>query len=463
MERDSVEPNVTELPGERAEEWIAHQRAVAAPSTHVYDFVWDVTSPATGPFCTDPDGNVLMDFTSHVASAPLGYNSPALAERLEAFDLMDPLKIAGHDFYTAHGESPGEASLPGPADVMHRLTEITEAGLDRVFLSNSGAEAVENAIKICYDYRDGAKYGITFDGAFHGRTLGALSLNRSKAIHRRDFPEVTGITSLPFCVDRSCTPGTCGCGFFPDGPESQLRALVDPHQGRVDPDEVAYVIVEPIQGEGGYRIPSEAFTAELGAVCEMHEIPVIADEIQTGMGRTGEWWGSDHWGIQPDVMTVAKALRVGATVSRPDVFPSEKSRVSSTWGAGDLVSSLIGALTIDIIESEDLLMNASVRGDHLLDRLRDHDADYVVDVRGRGLMVAVEFDSKARRDAVMECCFKRRGLLVLPCGHRSLRLLPPLDVTEREIELGADLFMKSIGDREVRSAAPELETGDDAS
>lgn len=463
MDRHTAEPSVAEIPGDHAKEWIASQRAVAAPSTHVYGFVWNLAAEADGPFCTDPDGNVLLDFTSHVASSPLGYNHPELRDRLEEFDLVDPIKIAGQDFYAGHGGSPGAMDLPGPGELMHRLVDITWGDMDSVFLSNSGAEAVENAIKACYDYRDGARYGITFDGAFHGRTLGALSLNRSKAIHRRDFPEITGISALPFCEDRTCTPDTCRCGFFPDGPESQLRRLVGPNRGRIDPGEVAYVIVEPIQGEGGYRIPSDAFMTELADVCRDHGIPLIADEIQTGLGRTGEWWGAEHWSIEPDVITVAKALRVGATVASADVFPDEKARISSTWGAGDLVSSLVGALTIDIIDDQGLRETATERGAHLLDRLRDADPEYVVDIRGRGLMIAIEFDSKARRDAVMECCFKRRGLLTLPCGYKSLRLLPPLDVTPREIDMGADLFLEAIGDQEVHDAAPQIDTGDDVS
>lgn len=463
MDRDTAEPRVDTVPGENADAWVTAHQAVAAPSTHVYGFVWDITQDAEGPFCTDPDGNVLLDFTSHVASAPLGYNNPELRSRLGAFDFLDPIKIAGHDFYAGHGSTPQSATLPGPGELMERLTDITWPKMDTVFLSNSGAEAIENAIKVCYDYTAGGTYGITFDGAFHGRTLGALSLNRSKGIHRRDFPEVSGISALPYCEDVTCSPETCQCGFFPDESSSQLRRLVDPKRGRIDPTEVAYVIVEPIQGEGGYRIPSEAFLKEIAAVCKDQKIPLIVDEIQTGLGRTGEWWGIDQWAIEPDVIAVGKALRVGATVGRADVFPEEKSRLSSTWGAGDIIGSLVGALTIDIIEDNGLRANAREQGTRMLERLRDADPDYVVDIRGRGLMIALEFDTKARRDAVLECCFKRRGLLTLPCGYKTLRLLPPLDVTRREIELGSELVLATITDREVADASPQRTTGDDAS
>ena len=454
MDRDTAVPSVGEFPGDRAAALVDAQQEVAALSTHVYDFVWDMVADAAGPFCTDVDGNVLLDFTSHVASAPLGYNHPTLRERLADFEFVDPLKIAGQDFYVDH------ASLPGPSELMQRLVDIAPDGLDTVFLSNSGAEAVENAIKVCYDARPGAKYGITFEGAFHGRTLGALSLNRSKAIHRRGFPEIAGITAVPFCEDRTCDRTTCSCGFFPDGGESWLGRKLANGRGNLTPAEVAYVILEPIQGEGGYRIPSHAFMDEIAAVCAEHDIPLIADEVQTGLGRTGEWWGADHYAIEPDVVAAGKGLRVGGTIGRSGIFPDEQARISSTWGAGDILNSLVGTLTIDIIDAENLRENAVARGDQLADRLREGSIAGRVDVRNVGLMVAIEFDTKDRRDAVVECCLER-GLLTLPCGYQSLRLLPPLDVREREIDLAADLFHEAVGDEEVRDQAPKIPFEDD--
>ncbi|MFB6108221.1 MAG: aspartate aminotransferase family protein [Haloplanus sp.] len=462
MDRATVEPTVTEMPGARARRWADYHQSVAAPSTHLYDFVWDHRRDAVGPFCTDVDGNVLLDFTSHVAAAPLGYDNPELRERLDAFGAVDPLKIAGQDFYAAGGWPPEDPDLPGPTQLMHRLADLTaDYGLDTVFLSNSGAEAVENAIKVCYARREGAKYAITFDGAFHGRTLGALSLNRSKAIHRRGFPELAGVTAMPYCEDRTCTAATCDCGFFVGDGTSRLRDAFGP-EGAIDPDEVAYVIFEPIQGESGYRVPSEAFVAELGSVCREYGVPLVADEVQTGLGRTGEWWGVDHYDADPDVVAAGKALRVGATVANRETFPAEKARLSSTWGAGDLLSSLVGALTIDVIREEGLLTNARVRGEALRDRLAAADPPFVLDVRGKGLLVGVEFDARDRRDAVVEACL-HRGLLTLPGGHRTLRLLPPLDVTEREIEMGATLLLDAISDPAVRRASPHPDAGDEAS
>ncbi|MXR52463.1 aminotransferase class III-fold pyridoxal phosphate-dependent enzyme [Halovenus sp. WSH3] len=441
MNRETAEPQVSDLPGERARRVVDFHHERAAPSTYVYEFVWDHSAPAIGPFCTDVDGNVLLDFTGHVGAMPLGYNNPKILDPLSEFDIVDPMKIAGQDFYLPATGALEDAGIPGPADLMERLTAISEQyEMDTVFLSNSGAEAVENALKISYDHTHG-KYAITCEGAFHGRTLGTLSLNRSKEIYRRQFPEIPSVHDVPYCSDRNCSPESCDCGFFFDD-TSSLRKMVG-EGGYVNPDEVAALVMEPIQGEGGYRFPSEAFAGEVAAVTEEYDIPLVVDEVQSGLGRTGEWWGSDHYAFDPDVIASAKSARVGATLSREEVFPEEKSRLSSTWGAGDILSSAKGVLTIDAIEEHDLLANATERGRQMKELLRDADLGGVVDVRGKGLMLAVEFESKGIRDDVQEAAFSR-GFLIMGCGTRTMRLLPPLDVTEREIELGADLFAESV-------------------
>jgi 4-aminobutyrate aminotransferase len=443
MDRDTAEPRVETFPGERAREWVSYHHETAAPSTYVYDFVWDHTADAEGPFCTDVDGNVLMDFTGHVGASPLGYDNPKLMERLDAYDIADPIKFAGQDFYVGSA-TVADHDLPTPSDLMARLSEISSHyDMDTVFLSNSGAEAIENAIKISYDHT-GGKYAVTFEGAFHGRTLGALSLNRSKEIYRRKFPEIPSVHDVPFCTDRHCDPETCGCGFFvEDG--SRLRRMLAPEHGYVNPDELACIVVEPVQGEGGYRFPSEAFMDELAAVVGEHDLTLVADEIQTGVGRSGEWWASDHYAIEPDVIASAKALRVGATIAREEVFPSERSRLSSTWGGGDVLGSAVGALTLDVIDDYDLMNNAIERGRQFVETVRDAATPGVVDVRGKGLLLAVEFDTKDRRDDVIAAAVQR-GLLTLGCGRKTLRLLPPLDATPREIELGADLLISAVGD-----------------
>jgi 4-aminobutyrate aminotransferase len=442
MDRDSVEPQVTDLPGKQAQNVVEYHHENAAKTTYVCDFVWDYMEPAVGPFCTDVDGNVLMDFTAHVGAMPLGYNNPKILEPLEEFDLVDPLKIAGQDFYLPATDAPDtDAELPGPADLMDRLTDISsQYGMDTVFLSNSGAEAVENALKISFDNTKG-KYTITTEGAFHGRTLGALSLNRSKAKYRRDFPEIQGVHDMPYCSESSCTSETCDCGFFFDD-TSALRRMLDPETGYVGGDEVAALVIEPFQGEGGYRPPSQAFMDEIAELTDEHGFPLVVDEVQSGVGRTGEWWASDHYAIEPDVIASAKGLRVGATIANEEMFPDEKGRISSTWGAGDLISSAQGVATLDAIEEYDLMDNAVERGRQMQELLRDADMPGVVDVRGKGLLLAVDFDSRERRDAIQEETFAR-GLLTIGCSKRTLRLLPPMDVTEREIHLAVDILAET--------------------
>jgi 4-aminobutyrate aminotransferase len=229
--------------------------------------------------------------------------------------------------------------------------------------------------------------------------------------------------------------------------------MLHPRRGNVDPDDLSYVILEPVQGEGGYRFPSDAFMDEIATVLDRYDVPLVVDEIQTGLGRTGEMWGSDHYSIEPDVITSAKALRVGATIGREELFPDETGRISSTWGGGDLLASMQGVLTIDAIQEYDLLANARERGEQFERRIRDDAPEFVRDVRGKGLMLAIDFDSRPRRDAVVEAAFDR-GLLLLGCGFRTLRILPPLDVTAREIDIGADLLLEAFEDLEVADVGP---------
>ncbi|AKU09455.1 aminotransferase class III-fold pyridoxal phosphate-dependent enzyme [Haloferax gibbonsii] len=443
MDRDTAEPDAAALPGPNAKQWVEFHHKHAAPSEYSHEFVWDVTAEADGPFVTDVDGNVLLDFTCHIGAAPLGYNNEKVLSKLREFDLVEPMKIAGQDMYFGAGPDPETAEFPGSSHLMDKLTDVSSHyGMDTVFLSNSGAEAVENAMKITHDHKAPAKYGYAFEGSFHGRTLGTLSLTKSKEVYTRHYPQVAGIETVPFCADSGCSADSCDCGFFAGG-GSQLRNSLSPEGGHVNPDEVAFAILEPIQGVGGYRFPSEEFMAEVGDVCDTYDIPLVVDEIQSGVGRTGEMWAADHYPIEPDVIASAKGLRVGATVSRSDVFPTEKNRLGSTFGGGDLLASMQGALTLDAIEEYDLLDNATERGRQAKELLADDAPDHVVDVRGKGLMLAVEFDTKQRRDAVVEAALDR-GLLTLGCGKKTIRLLPPLDSSEREIEMGVGIFCEAM-------------------
>jgi 4-aminobutyrate aminotransferase len=443
MDRDTAEPDVGAFPGANARRWIDFHREHAAPSEFSHEFVWDVTADADGPFVTDVDGNVLLDFTCHIGAAPLGYNNEKILAKVREFDLVEPMKIAGQDVYYGAGATPGDAEFPGSSHLVRALCEVSERyGMDTVFLSNSGAEAMENAVKITHDHRPAAKYGIVFAGSFHGRTVGTLSLTKSKEVYTRHYPQISGIETVPFCTDRGCDAASCDCGFF-TGTGSRLRDSLAPEGGHVDPDEVAFLALEPIQGVGGYRFPSDGFMREVGDVTDEYDIPLVVDEIQSGVGRTGEMWASDHYPIEPDVIASAKALRVGATVSRSELFPSEKNRLGSTFGGGDLLGSMMGAFTIEAILEHDLLANATRRGRQAVERLRDGAPASVEDVRGKGLMLAVDFDSTDRRNDVIRAALER-GLLTLGCGARTIRLLPPLDSTEREIELGTTLFLDAV-------------------
>ncbi len=443
MDRDTAEPDADALPGPNARKWVEFHQAHSAPSEYSHEFVWDVTRGAHGPFVTDVDGNVLLDFTCHIGAAPLGYNNEKLLEKLEAFDLVEPMKIAGQDVYFGAGPTPEESTVPGSSHLMEKLIEVSsQYGMDTVFLSNSGAEAMENAMKITNDHRAPAKYGVAFAGSFHGRTLGTLSITKSSSVYTRNYPQIDGVETVPFCADRGCDADGCDCGFFADG-GSQLRGMLAPEGGHVDPDEIAFLALEPIQGVGGYRFPSTAFVQEVADVTDEYEIPLVVDEIQAGIGRTGEIWASDHYPIEPDVIASAKALRVGATISRSEIFPDEKNRLGSTFGGGDLLGSMMGAFTLEAIEEYDLLENATRRGEQAKELLCDDAPGHVEDVRGKGLMLAVEFDTAERRTAVVQAALER-GLLTLGCGEKTIRLLPPLDSTEREIELGMGIFIEAI-------------------
>ncbi|WP_254761766.1 aminotransferase class III-fold pyridoxal phosphate-dependent enzyme [Natrinema marinum] len=443
MDRDTAEPDADALPGPNAQQWVDFHQEYSAPSEYSHEFVWDVTREADGPFVTDVDGNVLLDFTCHIGAAPLGYNNETVLSKVREFDLVEPMKIAGQDMYFGSGPSPDEADFPGSSHLMEKLTEVSsQYGMDTVFLSNSGAEAMENAMKITNDYRAPSKYGVAFSGSFHGRTLGTLSITKSKDVYTRHYPEISGIETVPFCDDRGCDAASCDCGFFSGG-GSQLRNMLAPEGGYVDPDEIAFLTLEPIQGVGGYRFPSEEFMGEVAAVTDEYDIPLVVDEIQAGVGRTGEIWASDHYPIEPDVIASAKALRVGATISRSEIFPDQKNRLGSTFGGGDLLGSMMGAFTLEAIEEHDLLDNATRRGEQAKELLRDDAPDYVEDVRGKGLMLAVEFDTPERRTNVVQAALER-GLLTLGCGKKTIRLLPPLDSTAREIDLGIGIFLEAI-------------------
>lgn len=431
------------LPGSNTQKWVKFHLKFAAKATYEKHFVWDRAAPAIGPFCTDPDGNVFLDFASHVGANPLGYNHPELTSMAAKLATIDPDRYAGTDFIGAYGKDPEKMDLPTPAHLHEKLIEITKPfGFNRVFLSNSGAEAVENAIKLCFQYRKNFGYGFTFDGAFHGRTLGALSLNRSKNLHRSWYPQIPYIVSFPyyFCQGESCSYGGNGLKA-----SEAIEQMLDPVKGLISPEEVAFIIIEPIQGEGGYNIPHPDFLKSIQKIANKNGIPLICDEIQSGMGRTGKWWASEHFGLKPDLITVGKALRVAATVGREKFFPKEEYRIGSTWGEGNAIATAVGYKTIEIIQRENLLKNAETMGNYFLAQLANLKKKFPVisDVRGLGLMDAIELQTKAQRDRLLEHALQK-GLILLGCGYKVIRLLPPLDVSKREIDMALELLEAAL-------------------
>lgn len=445
MHREEFLPRVKRIPGPKAKAWANFHLKYAAPTTYETNFIWDRTKPAIGPFCTDVDNNIIIDFVSHVASNPLGYNNPEILSLLYSIKQVDPDRYAGCDFISAFGDSPEKSALPTPSHLHHKVAEITKhLGLSHAFFCNSGAEAVENAIKVCYNLRHNHGYGLCFDGAFHGRTLGALSLNRSKTVHRKWFPHVPNVFELPYCACKS----ECMCGWkIVSKTGRHTNILADRFNTTFNPEEVSYIIFEPIQGEGGYRIANNEFVSELFDIAHEHDIPVISDEIQAGMGRTGKWWSIEHYKQKPDVLTSAKALRVGACISKKEFFPKEAGRLSSTWGEGNFIHSAVAYKTIELIQEDNLLDNARLKGKYFVHRLQEleNKFKFISNVRGVGLMDAVTVDTAKRRDKIKHHALKH-GLLIAGCGYRSIRLLPPLDVTKREIDICVDILTKACHD-----------------
>jgi 4-aminobutyrate aminotransferase len=429
---------VTDLPGPKAREIIARDEAVASPSlTRAYPLVAD---HGAGMTVTDVDGNVFLDFAAGIAVCATGHAHPkvvaAIQEQAERL-----IHIAATDFYE-----------PRYLELMERLASI--APFDekaRVFLTNSGTEAVEGAIKLAryHTHRPGI---IAFEGGFHGRTMGALSLTNSKVKQRAGFgPLVPMVHHAPFPRVRAWKEGSGGDGT------AELEHLRRTILGRqIAPSDVAAIVVEPIQGEGGYFPAPTTFMQGLRTLCDEHGILLIADEIQSGMGRTGTWWAIESMGVQPDIVTIAKGLAsgmpIGAFVARESIWTWPPGAHGSTF-AGNPVCAAAALATLDVIESQGLA-NAASMGARLREGIeREAGASGAVrDVRGLGLMLGVEFGSHDAAEAVQEAAF-RRGLLTLECGESSLRFSPPLIADADEVDTAIRIFGESL------SSASDSEAG----
>ncbi len=424
-QRMSAPHIVTELPGPKARALIARDEAVASPSlTRAYPLV---AESGSGLVVTDVDGNRFLDFAAGIAVCSTGHSHPKVVAAIkEQADRL--IHIAATDFYE-----------PRYLEFMERLASI--APFDekaRVFLTNSGTEAVEGAIKLAryHTHRPGI---IAFEGAFHGRTMGALSLTNSKVKQRAGFgPLVPMVHHAPFPRIRAWREASGGDG------SAELEFLKQTIFGRqIAPADVAAIVIEPIQGESGYFPAPTAFIEGLREICDEHGILLIADEIQSGMGRTGKWWAIEHTGVEPDILTTAKGIAsgmpIGAFIARDSVWTWPPGAHGSTF-AGNPVCAAAGLATLGIIEDE-AMANATAMGARLragLERVCEA-RPAVRDIRGQGLMIGVEFESHGAAEAVQEEAF-RLGLLTLECGESSLRFSPPLIVSEAEVDTAIRLF-----------------------
>jgi 4-aminobutyrate aminotransferase len=429
----------TALPGPKAKAIVERDHQYTAPAYgRVYPLV---VERAQGMVVEDVDGNLFLDFMAGIAVASTGHSHPRVVRAIEE-QARKFLHICGSDYY-----------YEPMADLAEKLSRLTPgAGAKKVFFTNSGTETVEAAIKLAR-YHTKRQHIIAFHGAFHGRTLGALSLTASRASHRAHFgPLIPGVHHIPYGFCHRCpyhlTYGSCGIECL-----GVLEKIVFRHDVR--PEEVAAVFVEPIQGEGGYVVPPPEYLPMLQELCRKYGILLVMDEIQSGFGRTGKMFASEHWGIEPDILCAAKGIAsgmpLGAMIARAEISTWTKSTHGSTFG-GNPVACAAALATIQLLE-EGLVKNAADVGNYLKDKLAGLRNRHAVigDVRGLGLMIGVDFEctdgSHAAdgkfRDQVMQRCFEK-GLLLLSCGESTLRFCPPLIVTKEEVDTAVEIFDAAV-------------------
>jgi 4-aminobutyrate aminotransferase len=420
---------VTEPPGPLARAMIAHERPFLSPS--LVDCYPLAVRRASGCMVEDLDGNVYLDCEAGVATASTGHCHPAVSAAIAA-QAEVLIHICGTDFH-----------YPGYGALCEKLANLAarafpasaDAGW-QTFLTNSGTEGVEAAIKLSR-YATHRSQLIAFRGGFHGRTLGALSLTASKAKYRKHFgPLLPGVHHATYGVA--------------DSIERELFAHT------VAPEDVAAIVVEPVQGEGGYIVPPPDFLPRLRAICDAQGILLVFDEVQTGMGRTGRMFAAEHTGVVPDVIVLAKGIAsgmpLGARMAKKAFMTWPAGSHGSTIG-GNPVCIAAGLATIDLLENG-LVDNAARVGAFLKDRLSAALAGNpaVDEVRGVGLMIGVELRTPALASAVAHLCF-RRGLLVLECGRKAIRFAPPLILTEQQATAAVEIFARACSDAD-RDATP---------
>lgn len=429
----------TELPGPNTRAILERDdRVVSKSYTRGYPFSMQ---RGEGSWVWDLDDNKFLDVTCGVGVTNLGHGHPRILAAVHA-QLDKFMHMAGTDFYYET-----QVRL---AEELARISPTS--GPQRVFLANSGTETVEGALKLARKTTGRPKV-ISFLGSFHGRTYGAMSLSASKTIHKQGFePLLGGIIHVPYGYCYRCpinlTYPECGIDCI-DWIERNVFGKL------ADPSEVAAIFVEPMQGEGGYILPPPGWHQKLRDLCDRHGILLVADEVQSGMGRTGKMFAIEHFGVEPDITCIAKGiangLPLGAIVSRAELMDWEPGSHANTFG-GNPVACAAALATIEVIEQEGLLENATAMGDRLQRALLQLGQEHptIGDVRGVGLMVGAELidpetgqHAKKLRDRTSDIAFEK-GALLLGAGPSTMRFLPPLNVTTHEIDLAIDIFAASL-------------------
>ena len=426
---------LTQLPGPNAKRVLERDAKFMSPSyTRDYPLV---AKRGRGAVVEDVDGNTFLDFAAGIAVCSTGHCHPKVVEAIQK-QAAELIHMSGTDFFYE--------SLPQLAERL--VGTMPGAEHKRVFFGNSGTEAVEGAIKLAR-YATKRDKLIAFYGGFHGRTMGSLSLTASKSTQRKGFGALlSGVEHIHYPYAYRCAHGhgaeTCGAEILEMLENDMFKRLFDP-------EDVAGIVIEPIQGEGGYIPAPKFFLQELQRICRKHGIMFILDEVQSGMGRTGKWWAYEHAGIEPDIITTAKGIASGmplsAFIAKESVMKWGPGAHGSTFG-GNPVAIAAALATMDLIESQ-YMENARRMGDYLFGRMADWPGKFKVvgEVRGRGLMVGIEIvrDQRTKekaadlRNAIVDLAF-HKGLLVLGAGENSLRLSPPLLIDEEQ----ADFAVKTL-------------------
>ena len=407
-----------------------------------------VVDKAEGSEVWDVDGRRYIDFMAGIAVLNVGHRHPRVVEAVkEQLDKFWHICLA--DFY-----------YPQAVELGEKLQQIAPMdGRTRVYFGNSGTEAVEAAIKLAM-YKTGRTRFIGFFGAFHGRTLGSLSFTASKAVQRANYLPGVKVYHLPYPNEYRPVLIQHEGQSYGDAIIEYLEDMI--FRTTLSPEDVAAVLVEPIQGEGGYIVPAPGFFSRLREVCDRHGIMLIVDEIQSGVGRTGKWWAVEHEDVKPDIVCFAKGvgsgMPIGGIIAPETIMDWKPGSHGSTFG-GNPIAAISALATLQVIEEENLLARSEETGRYIMDALVEMQGRHpsLGDVRGRGLMIGMEFvqdrETKERavklRDHLIQHAFED-GLLLIPCGSNSIRMTPPLNIPHNLVEEGLRKFEAALTDAEAK-------------